>query len=227
MFQLVRFVRLVFLVFGILSVTQCSNAELPKREGLPQKWESIFFKFIDAATETSGNLPLKQKPLASGDLEIRIWRGFGLSPLEGLFIERVQNVWSATHLISNDFVTPTQTVVKRLPEPRRGWPELWERLITIGLVELPGALGEECLDTDRLDGMSYVVEISERGSYRTYMYAASFSTCDGSNRMDIISETIGIEFHDGLSECKQAEWFPCASILRERRLAMEADIYQK
>ena len=220
MFQLLRFMRFVILVFGILSITQCSDAEMPIRQELRQKWESIFFSTINAATETSGNVALRKKPLRAGDLEIRIWRS-SLSPFEGVIIERSQDVWSATHLISDDLVSPTQTVVKPLPEPQRGWPELWERLSAFGILELPGAHGEDCI-VPRLDGTNYVVEISERGRYRTYMYLAFVPTCYGSNRMDIISEIIGTEFHDGISKCKQAEWFSCADLLRNQRLDIEA-----
>src|SRR5688572_18821071 len=144
MSRIVRLMLLASFVFSMLLITQCSNGEVPKRVGLPQKWESIFFEDINTATQTSGNVPLRKKPLPAGDVEIRIWRS-SMSPFEGVIFERSQNVWSAAHLISDDIARPTQTNIKVLPEPKGGWLALWERLSVLGLLELPGAQGDECV----------------------------------------------------------------------------------
>jgi len=53
--------------------------------------------------------------------------------------------------------------------PRTDWASLWEKLETLGILTLPDA--STLPNVKRfLDGITYIVEINDGGSYRTYMY---------------------------------------------------------
>lgn len=210
-------VKIALLCFVVFLDCQCGIFSfVPMRETPPANWERIFFQVIDDSTRLSNFLPLRKTPLSHDDLEVRVWRGFGLANLEGLIFKRTNGEWLAIHIDADDYVKPNTTAVKRLSAPKSGWKLFWSNVEGLGLLSLPDSAGEEC--HARIDGSGYVVEISKGGVYRTYHYPSNIPECLNSLQMDLIGETIGIEFHDGASECKTAEWFPCSAILKNRRL---------
>ncbi|PYT00822.1 MAG: hypothetical protein DMF63_05820 [Acidobacteria bacterium] len=159
---------------------------------------------------------MREVALGASDIEVRIWRGFGLTNLEGVVLGRIDGEWSATHLQTNSYSKKTKVVRTEMLVPKGGWDKFWNELEGLGLLSIKGTnLGQECRV---LDGIAHVVETSIDGVYRTYTYPSGVQRCDGSLQMDVISETIGIEFNDGAKECTDAEWFPCASLLRRHRL---------
>lgn len=204
-----------FLFILVLSVfaLHCSG-NLPIRKDPPAQWESIFFRLIDKTTHLADMRPLREIPLAENEIEIRFWRGFGLQNFEGLILKRSGNGSAAKHLIADDYVEPHAVQVRLLDPPNGGWEALWNELDRRGFTNFPDEPGDEC--RGGLDGTGYVVEINQRGLYRTFRYPSDTPKCKNSLEMDWISEFIGMEFHDGRSSCLEAEWLPCAEILRNR-----------
>lgn len=133
-----------------------------------------FFKSINERAGDSKLSSLRSKPLPGDDMEVRVWRGFGLSLLEGFVLKRTAGQWSATNL---GWVIFEERKGKReikqsdenLGIPKSGWEAAWQKLINSGILTLPDAEGINC-SGETLDGMSYVVEYNISNSYRTYMY---------------------------------------------------------
>src|SRR5712691_4298825 len=57
-------------------------------------WEPIFFKEINQRARTANLKNLRAGPLPNGDLEVRVWIGFGLTALEGFDLKRSAGYWS-------------------------------------------------------------------------------------------------------------------------------------
>src|SRR5262245_21330206 len=57
-------------------------------------WEPIFFRYINSVARLSGQTDLRKTAMAEEDVEVRVWRGFGLEPLEGITLRRVGGRWS-------------------------------------------------------------------------------------------------------------------------------------
>lgn len=183
----------------------------PEQVILPNsRWEPIFFKFIDHVTEKAQIPALRQESLYPGNIEIRIWRGFGLSNLEGVIIKRNGSRWSASHLKADNYIDPVEMVdVVPLTEPKSGWESFWKQLNDKKLLELPDASEVNC-EISMIDGTSYVVEINQNRIYRTFRYYLGVENCPEAKRMNEIGELIGIEFDTGLEQCRKDAWFACA-----------------
>jgi hypothetical protein len=199
-------------------VTQCSPfASIPKRESDMARWEPIFFRSIERIESSVNIRPLRDTPLRSDEMEVRVWRGFGAQDLEAVILRRTNNGWSGSHIVSRDSYEPEgKTEITNLRAPKSGWDAFWNQVTELGLRDLPGRSDsdEECVS--RIDGTGLVVEISKDRNYRTYSYPSDLPKCEGSLQMDKISNLIGIEFDDGTKKCQDAEWFPCADILQKR-----------
>ncbi len=142
------------------------TAEL-KRDIPKAPWEPIFFETINQVTRKGGLKPLRAAPLPADSLEVRVWIGFGLSPLQLFSLRRDGSKWKGQHL--TDIIQKTNSVQLRSVTPKSGWDELWKKLVQLDLLTLPDSStlrGEETV----LDGVSYVVEINREGRYRTYQY---------------------------------------------------------
>jgi hypothetical protein len=131
-------------------------------------WKSLFSE-IDKRAKVAKLAKLDSARLPAGDLEVRVWYGFGLVVLEGFVIKRSAAQSSAIHL---EAINPKHPQGKHdilLGAPKSGWDTCWQRLLDAGLLTLPDAsqLGEEPIDPDVL---SYVVEYNDGGKYRTYHY---------------------------------------------------------
>lgn len=169
---------------------------------IPQAvWEPIFFKSIDARAKKA-NLPGLRAPLAEGDLEVRVWGGFGLTPLEGFRLNHTSSRWSAAYLGSSFSGKHREEYEMGLAQPKSGWEGAWNRLVGLGILELPDAESAGC-STGINDGYSYVVETNFKRVYRTYLYDnPDFSKCAEAKRMLSIAAAIADEF--GLEEFKPA-----------------------
>jgi len=132
-------------------------------------WPSLFFKHIDERAELNGLKSLRTDPLPNGDFEVRVWHGFGLTPLEGFVLRRTGDQWSASFLKGVTPNAPPNELIQTLPEPKSGWGGCWRRLDDAGLFTLPDATAIHCLAGVN-DGAGYVVELNRDGVYRTYMY---------------------------------------------------------
>jgi hypothetical protein len=134
---------------------------------IPQDtWEPIFFQSINALTTKAGLKPLRAEPVPPDSIELRIWMGFGLSPLQGFAFRRDGSNWIG-RVVSDNLAT--KTVDSWQVTPRCGWDNFWHQLVALEVLTLPDSstLPNEVMV---MDGTSYVVEINHDNRYRTYMY---------------------------------------------------------
>ncbi|CAN5557584.1 hypothetical protein BH10ACI1_BH10ACI1_26510 [soil metagenome] len=193
--------------FYTSSIFQKPHLELP--DG---KWEKTFFKGIDEVTESAGLEKLREKNLHKKDIEIRVWRGFGLGPLEGMIFNQTDNQWAVYYLSQDEKSELTKANVNQLlRNPKSGWDSFIKQIYDAGILELPDLDAINC-DVSTIDGMSYVVEIYKDKVYRTYRYnSLSEKKCNEGKQMNEIAKIIAKEFYDGTQKCKRAEWLPCLS----------------
>ena len=164
---------------------------------------------INRVTELSELPKLREAHLQKGDIEVRIWRGFSLSPLEGVFLRRTDGQWSGLHITTDEHYEPKKAKAKLLNPPKSGWETFWQKLVNKEILTLPQSTKNEC-DIPEIDGIGYVVEINQDKIYRYYFYpSGNGKKCREAKQMDDIGEFIGLEFDSGQEECKMAEWFPC------------------
>jgi hypothetical protein len=165
-------------------------------------WEPIFFESIDERAKKA-KLPTLRAPLPEGDIELRVWGGFGLTTLEGFRLRRNGARWSATHLDTDYRNGRFVEYEQLLAQPKSGWEGAWNRLVSLGVLELPDAESAGC-STRINDGFSYVVETNVNRVYRTYMYDnPHHSKCEEARRMLSIAAAIADEF--GVEEFRGSE----------------------
>lgn len=178
------------------------------------RWEQIFFRLINKTTRLGGLEELRKMNLERDDIEVRIWRGFGLGNLEGVILMRTNNQWKAFHVKADHPVEPEQAEVKELKPPKSGWESFWKQITDNKILTLRDPSEINCEDS-AIDGTGYVVEINQNKIYRTYKIRSQ-GKCDGVRQMDEIGEIIGLEFDSGLEECKTTEWFACMTFRKTR-----------
>jgi hypothetical protein len=162
-------VRLSGLVAFVLSVVAAVEDAGNFQRDIPRAtWEPIFFRSINYLTRKIGWEPLRDKPVPADSLEIRIWVGFGLTPLEGFRLRRDGNQWSAQHVI--DAAPETKSADIHPVVPKSGWTFLWSKLSELQLLTLPDESALPPAKDYFMDGESYVVEINRDNAYRTYEY---------------------------------------------------------
>jgi hypothetical protein len=124
-------------------------------------WRPIFFEEIDRVAAAARLEPLRDKHFGDGTTEIRVWEGFGHSPLKGyvLYRGKASKGWIVEDRVSLRPVTP-----------KSGWEAFWKALESSKIYSLP--------DSETLpggvavtDGTSYVVEIHTGKTYRNYFYS--------------------------------------------------------
>ena len=149
----------VILLLSLAMITPVFAA--PQEIEIPQDpWEPIFFHVINWYSEKAGWTPLRQMDIPNGAIEVRVWRGFGLSGEEGLRLRRDADQWLGLY---------TDGFEVREVHPLTGWNALWKRVEALGILTLPDSStlpGEAMV----LDGISYVVEINDGKRYWTYCY---------------------------------------------------------
>jgi hypothetical protein len=84
---------------------------LPNPKIPDTSWERVFFGEINNVAELASLKDLRKTKFDGDDVEIRIWRGFGLSDLEGIAVKRIKNEWSGVHIKSNNYTDATSAKV--------------------------------------------------------------------------------------------------------------------
>lgn len=139
----------------------------------PLPWEAEFFPVIDRRSDLAGLERLKGIKSLKNSMEVRLWIGFGVIPLEGIVMKRIDGTWSATHLLPVDPLDPRPKrgrYEEPLPSPKAGWDEFWKLVDEQGISSLPDStylLNEVPV----FDGDHFVVEINNGGIYRNYHYS--------------------------------------------------------
>ncbi len=163
-------------------------------------WEPIFFKDINSVARFSNQPDLRTTNLSGTDFEVRVWWGFGLSPLEGVTLRHVGGQWSATHVKADKYYEPNRANYEELRPPKSGWEAIWKQLADAGILTLPDASELNC-NVGGLDGIAYVVETNKEHIYRTYMYDfPSEAKCNEAKQMTKIVSLIFEEFNLGKSQ---------------------------
>lgn len=156
-------------------------------------WEPIFFEAINKRAAIA-NLPtLRAEPLPKDDLEVRVWIGFGLTPLTGFDLKRSAGQWSGTYLAAISPRLPSDRY-QRVLSPKSGWESLWRRLTAAGILSLPDAEMINCSGA-ALDGVCYVVETKLENTYRTYLYDnPQYARCSEAKKIIEIGNILYDEF---------------------------------
>ncbi|HQU86445.1 MAG TPA: hypothetical protein PKY59_25165 [Pyrinomonadaceae bacterium] len=168
---LIAILTFVFSISVVAGWIYYRESQRVKIELPDARWEQISFKLINKTTELGGLDELRKVILNQDDIEVRVWRGFGLADLEGVILKRTDNQWNAFHVKADDYVEPQRVEVKKLPSPKSGWEFFWNNLTEQGLLTLRDPSEKNCEDGG-LDGTSYVVEINQNKIYRTYRMRA-------------------------------------------------------
>ncbi|MDF7801330.1 hypothetical protein P4C99_17765 [Pontiellaceae bacterium B1224] len=134
-------------------------------------WKSLYFKPINELTVAAELAPLQEKTIEGQDGELRIWKGFGLSHLKGLIIEKRKNGFLVTYL-RQSYNTSRKTfdVSQSLIEPKIPPKMIWEWLESEGLFHMPDDSKLESDGIGVVDGVSYVFEYRNYSVYRTFKY---------------------------------------------------------
>ena len=159
------------------------------------RWESTAFIIINRHTAAANLADLRTVPLAGGDIEVRVWVGFGIFGEDCLILRRAAGQWSGFHLHGMAWQAPPVQSKSALAAPRSGWERAWERLEGAGILALPDAEAVQC-NSGGLDGTHYIVEISANATYRTYKYSNPDSPkCREAGQMMEIGGVIAEEFN--------------------------------
>src|SRR5436190_4099554 len=127
-------------------------------------WVNLYFEEIDQFSEQMGLKPLRTIALEPGDLELRVWKGFGIAGSNGYAVSRVRGKWSANAMVQLPY---QQAHFNKVPHST-DWANMWADLQRGGIADIRDD-SEIPKCTQVLDGVSYVVEIARAGFYRTYM----------------------------------------------------------
>jgi hypothetical protein len=153
------------MLVGVFAIGAVADAErgLQSRVIPDAPWVKIFFEDIDRLAGQMKLKPLRTISLPAGDVEVRVWEGFGLGPLTGYILRRSAGRWSAH---SATQLSNGTAQLLRVP-PSTDWAVTWERLRQQGFTEIKDdSERRSCVRT--FDGVGYVVEVAEGASYRTY-----------------------------------------------------------
>jgi hypothetical protein len=127
-------------------------------------WVKIYFSAIDRLAGRMNLKPLRSVTISPGDVEVRVWEGFGIGPLQGFTMKRVGKSWSALSMIHWYSQSPRRVAVPKSTD----WAGTWEKLQRGGIAairddsEIP-----HCKSIT--DGVGYVVEIAKSDVYQTYL----------------------------------------------------------
>jgi len=171
-------------------LTPSTKVDMPEA-----RWVSFYFKLIDELTKRADWTPLREMVVPLGSLEVRVWIGFGEGSLEGLRFRRNGEEWTGFYTSENHFrwksVYENQHLLNEeqkkywesylsyhkeskpfydLTPKTIDWTNLWERVEDLGILTLPDDSDLPSEGFYILGGISYVVEINDGESYRTYKY---------------------------------------------------------
>lgn len=155
-----------FISLSLLIATSCSSEII---KNIPNaSWEPRYFNSIDNLCRKVGLKALREETFEVETYEIRIWVGFGPQALKGYLFRRQPSL-SDGLFVMDTFILGAKPKIQKLT-PKTNWAATWNVLLTSDLTQLPD---ETTLPDDGvsiMDGVSYVIEIRNNDTYRTYMY---------------------------------------------------------
>src|SRR5689334_14911306 len=118
----------------LLSVSIALGSDF--RRDIPHAtWEPIFFGEINQLSRKVHWKPLRAAPVGADSLEVRVWIGFGVVPLEAFRLHWDGIHWSAEHVF--DTVQTAAPASVHAVSPKSGWTAMWRELTRLGLLSLP------------------------------------------------------------------------------------------
>lgn len=208
--KMISRILIVLLFFASCSKTPNENvvnlqSPIPKTElktDVPnESWvRSYFEEFykndygINKVAAMDGFSKLKETVLPKGDLEIRVWVGFGIYGIDGFILRRSAGNWSAV-VLKRMLCHLEKKGKYELSSPKSGWDTTWQKLVNAGILTLPDSSKLKYED-DVIDGKSYVVETNSDSLYRTYHYTnPKYVKLKEAEQMVKIGQIIADEFN--------------------------------
>lgn len=152
--------------------------------------EAILQDETDRVATLAGLGKLGSSSLGKDDVEVRVWFGFGLFPLEGFVMSRRAGRWSAFHLKADSHYEPKKASRNELPPPKSGWEVCWQQFVNAGVLTLPDGT-----DLSDPDAQGYLVQVRNGASSRSYHYVApEHSDLPAAKNMLEIGDIISNEF---------------------------------
>ena len=166
-----------FLILLSIVIFSCYFANKPKITIVNEVHKTILYNYIDPIAEKY-NLPkLRNYSLYGNDAEVRIW----VSEFEsdGFILRRYNNEWSAISIKEIDCGKVSyygknkiyESGKTNLSAPKSGWENSWQKLVNVGILDLPDSSELPEYENKFIDGIGYFVEVNINGKYRTYSYS--------------------------------------------------------
>jgi hypothetical protein len=133
--------------------------------------ETKYFPAISQFAKAAKLNDLRANPLPADESEVRIWTGFGKSPLKGYVIRRGKADFARFVQASSG---PDNVTVSDLAPTDGDWFETWRKLTAEGLLSLPdfSQLPAGVDESGLKNSETIVFESSADGIYRVYYYPA-------------------------------------------------------
>jgi hypothetical protein len=155
------------LVLLFVQTVAMACAVEPRREIPKDNWVGIYFESIDAVAAKAGLISLRNAVPARDHRELRLWLGFGLSPLRGYVVTCEHGEWKGYEI--NGQLRSQKPQISEL-KPRTTWDTAWSALCEKQLLTLPDFSTLAKSNYTVFDGGCVVVEVFSDQCYRTYMY---------------------------------------------------------
>jgi len=158
---------LLLLSIALLMSVAGGIAQRARTDVIPKDtWVDIYFDEINRVADQAHIKSLRSASIEPGDVEFRLWAGFGLTRLRGYILKRQKGVWSARSIANQ-----SDRSSKVVQEPAsKDWNLIWASLEAGGVRDIADRpRGFPSCSVSVLDGIGYVAEIADTERYRTYL----------------------------------------------------------
>jgi len=156
---------------------------------------------VDRQLKSIGIQPLSSRSLPTGEMEVRVWKGWGMRGAKGVVLEKRRSGWKAGLITIPASGNAERPTVQSLPAPRSGWEAMWSELTARRISELPDDSEVGAVEPFE-DSEQVIVDLLVGDQRRTYSYnAPCYSAVEAGQNVKRIGEIIASEF--GLP------WFDC------------------
>jgi hypothetical protein len=211
--SLQRWVLRLLALILFVSATAGSSQPAQRRVIVPKaSWIPIYFATIDSLAARIGLTPLRILPMRPGDIEFRMWEGFGIGGERGFVFRRHGARWSALAVEKRPYRKARRLNVAKTVD----WAAVWEGLRRDGIEDIKDT-SESPSCTTVNDGIGYVMELATEDRYQTYLVSNPESERSESGDhflalLPHIYRAFGVESHVDVSALPRGETRVVASI---------------